>query len=250
MTATDLPTVDLSLPEPELVPVIKMACMEHGFFYLENHGVPAELLDSAMAQQRALFSLSPAQKAAMLADGNNRGYTPMKEETLDPDNQSTGDTKEGFYIGAGPPVIENWEGILQTPTMPQQAPFLLFPLPLSISPSVLTTLAATGEQPCPPCPKHTLQLPARERVASQHEGSSHWQAPAYASVQQAGSHVHGWPCDTIALPRIPTLQTCCCKSREGGGKQQRGGPQAPPRAEPVASGGHPPRVPSCDEQLH
>jgi isopenicillin N synthase-like dioxygenase len=28
-----------------------------------------------------------------------RGYTPMAEETLDPANQSEGDTKEGLYFG-------------------------------------------------------------------------------------------------------------------------------------------------------
>jgi len=36
----------------------------------------------------------------LLADKKlNRGYTPFKEETLDPDTQKVGDTKEGYYIG-------------------------------------------------------------------------------------------------------------------------------------------------------
>lgn len=39
------------------------------------------------------------EKQALLADANNRGYTPFAEETLDPGNQSRGDTKEGFYFG-------------------------------------------------------------------------------------------------------------------------------------------------------
>lgn len=39
------------------------------------------------------------EKQKLLADANNRGYTPFAEETLDPDNQSRGDTKEGFYFG-------------------------------------------------------------------------------------------------------------------------------------------------------
>lgn len=38
-------------------------------------------------------------KAALLADENNRGYTPFAEETLDPQHQSRGDTKEGWYFG-------------------------------------------------------------------------------------------------------------------------------------------------------
>lgn len=39
------------------------------------------------------------EKQKLLADENNRGYTPFAEETLDPDNQTRGDTKEGFYFG-------------------------------------------------------------------------------------------------------------------------------------------------------
>lgn len=34
----------------------------------------------------------------ILADANNRGYTPYQEETLNP-LQSAGDTKEGLYFG-------------------------------------------------------------------------------------------------------------------------------------------------------
>lgn len=35
----------------------------------------------------------------ILADANNRGYTPYQEETLNPSLQSVGDTKEGLYFG-------------------------------------------------------------------------------------------------------------------------------------------------------
>lgn len=37
------------------------------------------------------------QKLVLLAK-RGRGYTPLQEETLDPEHQSVGDTKEGFYI--------------------------------------------------------------------------------------------------------------------------------------------------------
>jgi hypothetical protein len=44
--------------------------------------------------------LTPAEeKQKLLANENNRGYTPFAEETLDPEHQSRGDTKEGFYFG-------------------------------------------------------------------------------------------------------------------------------------------------------
>lgn len=44
-------------------------------------------------------SLNAEEKDRLLADENNRGYTPFAEETLDPEHQTRGDTKEGFYFG-------------------------------------------------------------------------------------------------------------------------------------------------------
>lgn len=43
--------------------------------------------------------INAAEKERLLADENNRGYTPFAEETLDPEHQTRGDTKEGFYFG-------------------------------------------------------------------------------------------------------------------------------------------------------
>lgn len=44
-------------------------------------------------QSKAFFALPLEEKLAMLVDKNNRGYTPMNDETLDPGNQAKGDTK-------------------------------------------------------------------------------------------------------------------------------------------------------------
>jgi isopenicillin N synthase-like dioxygenase len=38
------------------------------------------------------------------ADENNRGWNPLGEETLDPEHQTRGDTKEGYYIGREVPA--------------------------------------------------------------------------------------------------------------------------------------------------
>lgn len=47
-------------------------------------------------QSEAFFSLSIEDKMTVKADKNNRGYTPMHEEILDPGNQAKGDTKVPF----------------------------------------------------------------------------------------------------------------------------------------------------------
>lgn len=69
------------------------ACKEVGFFYLENHGVPKEVMEQVFQASKAFFSLSDDDKMSVKADKNNRGYTPMHEEMLNPSSQVKGDTK-------------------------------------------------------------------------------------------------------------------------------------------------------------
>mmetsp|Transcript_3533 Transcript_3533/g.5254 ORF Transcript_3533/g.5254 Transcript_3533/m.5254 type:complete len:355 (-) Transcript_3533:976-2040(-) len=83
---------------------LRSACMDVGFFYLERHGVPSELLSRVLAASKAFFHLPVVEKAKLTDPILNRGYTHLGEETLDPRNQPVkGDTKEGFYIGRDVP---------------------------------------------------------------------------------------------------------------------------------------------------
>lgn len=95
----DLPVVDLSGPKEKVAKQIHDACVKFGFLYVTGHGVSDDIINGHHAASRAFFSLPLAQKMHVLADANNRGYTPAREETLDPGNQTTGDTKEGLYFG-------------------------------------------------------------------------------------------------------------------------------------------------------
>eukprot|EP00877_Chromochloris_zofingiensis_P004722 jgi/Chrzof1/14250/Cz08g31020.t1 len=102
---SSIPVVDLSQnDEAATAKKVYEACTTSGFFYVSNHNVPQHLVDSMFEQNTALFALSMHKKMEMLADGNNRGYTPFAEETLDPAAQSVGDSKEGFYFGREIPV--------------------------------------------------------------------------------------------------------------------------------------------------
>jgi len=71
------------------------ACRDVGFFYLQGHGIEAELIAAVREQTQKLFDLPEASKKAMSDKKMSRGYTAMGEETLDPANQTKGDTKEG-----------------------------------------------------------------------------------------------------------------------------------------------------------
>ncbi|GFR50656.1 hypothetical protein Agub_g12905, partial [Astrephomene gubernaculifera] len=99
-----VPVIDMGLPEEEAAALVRTACTDSGFFYVRNHGVPQTLIDATFEQQRALFSQPMETKMALLQDSNNRGYTPFREETLDPARQKHGDTKEGFYFGREVPA--------------------------------------------------------------------------------------------------------------------------------------------------
>lgn len=66
---------------------------------MTNHGIDESLKSELFEQCRKFFEQPLEEKMKILADKNNRGYTPYKEETLSPLTQSTGDTKEGLYFG-------------------------------------------------------------------------------------------------------------------------------------------------------
>lgn len=77
---------------------IQAACRQYGFFYLERHGIPDELVANAFAAASEFFALPlPERLACKAATGRqNRGYQPMF------DTQREGeapDVKESFDMG-------------------------------------------------------------------------------------------------------------------------------------------------------
>ena len=102
-SSDDIPIVDLSADPASVASVIRDACVRHGFFYLTDHGVPRTVVDGMHDASRAFFALPESAKRTVLAsnDANNRGWTPLGEETLDPATQTRGDTKVGGTTSEG-----------------------------------------------------------------------------------------------------------------------------------------------------
>jgi isopenicillin N synthase-like dioxygenase len=100
-----LPIIDLSLlggtnqQRQVLALSLAEACLHTGFFYIREHGIATELIDRVFRESHALFNLPENQKQAIhkAHSGANRGYEPMKGQTLEPGTPP--DLKEGFYIG-------------------------------------------------------------------------------------------------------------------------------------------------------
>ncbi|KAJ3558398.1 hypothetical protein NM688_g949 [Phlebia brevispora] len=102
----EIPIIDLSHiddPDPAakaaLVASIRDACINVGFLYVKNHGIPQEVIDGALGAAKDFFSLSEDKKMEIVntKTPNYKGYNPLFSSSNDPD--SDGDMHEGFEFG-------------------------------------------------------------------------------------------------------------------------------------------------------
>jgi isopenicillin N synthase-like dioxygenase len=100
----ELPRVNVQdLRSPELArrqacaALLGQACREAGFFYLEGHGVPPEVVSGLLAQARAFFAQPQEKKLAYYIgnSSNHRGYVPPGEEVF---YGGAKDQKEAFDL--------------------------------------------------------------------------------------------------------------------------------------------------------
>eukprot|EP00884_Botryococcus_braunii_P017663 jgi/Botrbrau1/4580/Bobra.60_2s0066.1 len=102
----EVPVVDLSGAQDDIIRAIRLATQQFGFMYVENHGVSPELLHQQSEQFKAFFNL-PAQEKNKLAKAGDpwRGYTATGVQTLHPETQSQPDTKEALKFASQPSSI-------------------------------------------------------------------------------------------------------------------------------------------------
>ncbi|KAK9830405.1 hypothetical protein WJX72_011582 [[Myrmecia] bisecta] len=98
VAALPLPVIDLSRDEKEVVTALRSACLDHGFFCVSKHGISQEVIMQQFEESKKFYALDLETKMKYESDHNNIGFTPMGEQTLDPPNQTTGDTKESCYL--------------------------------------------------------------------------------------------------------------------------------------------------------
>lgn len=79
---TDIPIIDLGQPIDTVAARIAAACRGTGFFYIENHGVPAPVVETAFAANRAFHARPLAEKLAIKMNKWHRGYQPLAASTL------------------------------------------------------------------------------------------------------------------------------------------------------------------------
>jgi isopenicillin N synthase-like dioxygenase len=78
---------------------LRTACLDNGFFYISNHGVPANLIATLFEQTRQFFDSPASVKSAVDKSLSfcARGFEPMRAQTLEAG--APPDLKESFYIG-------------------------------------------------------------------------------------------------------------------------------------------------------
>jgi isopenicillin N synthase-like dioxygenase len=78
---------------------LRAACLDKGFFYIRDHGVPETLVEYVFKEAVAFFALPAEEKSQVDKSKSkaNRGYEPLQGQTLEAG--APPDLKEGFYIG-------------------------------------------------------------------------------------------------------------------------------------------------------
>ncbi|TYI70204.1 hypothetical protein E1A91_D08G205300v1 [Gossypium mustelinum] len=106
--ALQLPIVDLSSSDRfSTANSIRQACIDHGFFYLVNHGVDEELVNKVFEQSSKFFSLPIEEKMKVIIK-NYSGYSPLYAGKLDTTLSTKGDSNEGFYVGQLAGDLNQW----------------------------------------------------------------------------------------------------------------------------------------------
>ena len=73
------------------------AAINHGFFYISNHGIDPVLMEQAFAVSKAFFELPEVDKQAIAVDRNQRGWLAQGMSRMQ--GSKTYDLKEVFFWG-------------------------------------------------------------------------------------------------------------------------------------------------------
>ncbi|KAL1980153.1 hypothetical protein VTN96DRAFT_4584 [Rasamsonia emersonii] len=97
-----LPIIDISNPDDPVVGKAMLdAAIKYGFFYVDGRGsdFSAEEVERIFELSKKFFASPREEKASCTIRTDNRGWSGMHTETLDPEHQRIGDFKEAMNFG-------------------------------------------------------------------------------------------------------------------------------------------------------
>ncbi|OJJ50971.1 hypothetical protein ASPZODRAFT_126948 [Penicilliopsis zonata CBS 506.65] len=115
----ELPVIDISNPDdPTVGKKMIDAAAKYGFLYVNSKGTDfaVEDVEKAFKLSKEFFASPYEEKEGCRITPNNRGWSGMHTETLDPEHQRTGDFKEAMNFG------EFKDGKAQQPLPPALTP--------------------------------------------------------------------------------------------------------------------------------
>ena len=80
--APTIPIINLAGPPKQAAQALRAALTEVGFYYVANHGVPADLIRRTYVEVARFHALPLERKMQIRIDRHNVGYLPMKGDTL------------------------------------------------------------------------------------------------------------------------------------------------------------------------
>ncbi|KAJ5653988.1 hypothetical protein N7490_000991 [Penicillium lividum] len=98
----ELPVIDISNPhDPAVGKAMLDAAAKYGFLYVNSKGTDFTVkdVDRGFELSKKFFASPAAEKETCRITPNNRGWSGMHTETLDPEHQRTGDFKEAMNFG-------------------------------------------------------------------------------------------------------------------------------------------------------
>jgi len=130
---SEIPQIDLApmagddpVAKQATAKALRDACVNVGFLYVKNHGVPQAVIDGIFAQCPRFFGLPLEEKMKIHVkkSSNNSGYTPLLEENTD--ETALGDLHEGFDMAnelpADDPYGKGREALYGTNLWPEGLP--------------------------------------------------------------------------------------------------------------------------------
>lgn len=94
----DLRTIDISTEDASTSAQVVQAARDLGFIYVSDHGIPRHLIREVFKISASLFNLPREEKGKFIIGPENRGWSHLGSEKLDPATQKNADYKEAFNI--------------------------------------------------------------------------------------------------------------------------------------------------------
>lgn len=106
----EIPVISLQAPKEEILRQLTDACTRIGFFYIKDHGVPQEKVDSMFRLAESFFAQDLATKNAINYKQSKilRGYEPPAEVRTDETRKP--DLNEAFNWGYEKSLDPLWSG--------------------------------------------------------------------------------------------------------------------------------------------